>query len=138
MTRGRNEIEFQGIEFQGSEDGQNWQAYPFRYQPRFDGNLWFASPRWWREYPIVPNTQVRLLGNDPEALSLFAGNPFSRDPPCQVRAVLWQYWFTTMAEKRATGRWSRRQFLGLYAPTLVHGPDGRIQVAQWPGVAPRQ
>jgi hypothetical protein len=148
MTRGRYEIEFQG-----SEDGQNWQAYPFRYkpqdpskppgiyapyQPRFDWNLWFASLGSWREYPIVPTTEVRLLGNDPEVLSLFAGNPFSRDPPRQVRAVLWQYWFTTMAEKRATGRWWRRQFLGLYAPRLVLGPDGRIQVAEWPAMAPRQ
>jgi hypothetical protein len=53
MTRGRYEIEFQG-----SNDGQTWIAYPFRhkqleldkppriyapYQPRFDWNLWFAS-----------------------------------------------------------------------------------------------
>src|SRR6201993_4583661 len=52
MTRGRFEIEFQG-----SNDGQNWVPYPFRYkpqdlyqrpriyapyQPRFDWNLWFA------------------------------------------------------------------------------------------------
>ena len=29
MTRGRYEIEFQG-----SEDGQNWMAYPFRYKPQ--------------------------------------------------------------------------------------------------------
>ena len=59
MTRGRWEIEFQG-----SNDGQNWVAYPFRYkpqdlgkppgiyapyQPRFDWNLWFASLGSWRE-----------------------------------------------------------------------------------------
>ena len=46
------------IEFQGSNDGLTWAAYPFRYkpqdvtqppriyapyQPRFDWNLWFAS-----------------------------------------------------------------------------------------------
>lgn len=59
MTRGRYEIEFQG-----SNDGQNWLAYPFRYkpqaldrppgiyapyQPRFDWNLWFASLGDWRD-----------------------------------------------------------------------------------------
>jgi hypothetical protein len=147
MTRGRYEIEFQG-----SSDGQNWVAYPFRYkpqalnqppriyapyQPRFDWNLWFASLGEWREYPIVPNTEVRLLQNDKDVLALFAGNPFPQEPPKRIRAVLWQYWFTTIAEKRATGLWWRRKFLGLYAPTLERAPDGRIQVTDWPNVAPR-
>ncbi len=142
MTRGRYEIEFQG-----SQDGQNWVAYPFRYkpqdlskppgiyapyQPRFDWNLWFASLGSWREYSIVPSTEERLLSNDPDVLALFAGNPFPHEPPREVRAVLWQYWFTTMAEKRAQGRWWRRQFLGLYAPTLEREPDGRIGVVEWP------
>jgi hypothetical protein len=148
MTRGRYEIEFQG-----SQDGQNWVAYPFRYkpqgvnkppgiyapyQPRFDWNLWFASLGSWREYPIVPNTEVRLLSNDKDVLSLFAGNPFPREPPRQIRAVLWQYWFTSMAEKRANGTWWRRQLLGLYAPTLEREPDGTIVLTEWPAVQVRQ
>jgi hypothetical protein len=148
MTQGRYEIEFQG-----SFDGQNWTAYPFRYkpqalneapriyapyQPRFDWNLWFASLSSWRESPIVPNTEVRLLANDKDVLSLFGGNPFSSRPPQQVRAVLWQYWFTTPAEKRATGNWWRREYLGLYAPTLTREADGNIKVTEWPNVAPRQ
>jgi hypothetical protein len=148
MTRGRYEIEFQG-----SMDGQTWTAYPFRYkpqalnqppgiyapyQPRFDWNLWFASLGQWREYPIVPNTELRLLGNDKHVLELFAGNPFSQQPPKLVRAVLWQYWFTSMAEKRATGNWWRRQYLGLYAPTIERKPDGSFTVKQLPDVAPRE
>src|SRR6266568_3686182 len=148
MTRGRYEIEFQG-----SADGQNWMAYPFRYkpqdldqppgiyapyQPRFDWNLWFASLGSWREYPIVPNTEVQLLSNSQDVLALFAGNPFSQAPPRQIRVVLWQYWFTTIREKRATGMWWRRQPLGLYAPTLERQPDGQIKVVEWPTVQPRQ
>ncbi|HUE52083.1 MAG TPA: lipase maturation factor family protein [Terriglobales bacterium] len=147
MTRGRYEIEFQG-----SQDGQVWVSYPFRfkpqdpskppgiyapYQPRFDWNLWFASLGSWREYPIVPNTEVRLLTNDPDVLALFAGNPFPGEPPREVRAVLWQYWFTTMAERRAQGLWWRRQPMGLYAPVLERQPDGRIGVVEWPSLAPR-
>jgi hypothetical protein len=142
MTRGRYEIEFQG-----STDGQNWVAYPFRYkpqalnerpriyapyQPRFDWNLWFASLGSWREYPIVPKTELRLLSNEKDVLSLFAGNPFSHEPPRQIRAVIWQYWFTTIAEKRATGNWWRRKFLGLYAPTLEREADGSIKVIELP------
>ncbi len=142
MTRGRYEIEFQG-----SEDGQTWEAYPFRYkpqdpseapgiyapyQPRFDWNLWFASLGSWREYPIVLSTEIQLLSDDADVLALFAGNPFPREPPRQVRAVLWQYWFTTPVEKRDTGLWWRRQFLGLYAPAITRDPDGRIHAVEWP------
>jgi hypothetical protein len=35
-----------------------------------------------------------------------------------VRTVKWQYWFTTPAEKRATGAWWRRQEIGEYAPPV--------------------
>ena len=150
MTRGRYEIEFQG-----SLDGQNWSAFPFRYkpqaldkppgiyapyQPRFDWNLWFASLGDWRQYPIVTNTEVRLLSsdNDKDVLGLFAGNPFSHEPPRQVRAVLWQYWFTSMAEKRITGMWWRRELLGLYAPTLERMDSGQIRVIELPNVQPRE
>lgn len=148
MTRGRYEIEFQG-----SEDGKNWVAYPFRYkpqelneapgiyapyQPRFDWNLWFASLGSWREYSIVPRTEVRLLSNDGDVLSLLKSNPFPQKPPRQVRAVLWQYWFTSMAEKRAQGLWWRRQLLGLYAPTIGRDADGNIRAVEVPNVAPRQ
>ena len=110
MTRGRYEIEFQG-----SSDGTDWVAYPFRnkpqelneapgiyapYQPRFDWNLWFASLGGWRENEIVPLTEERLLVGDTDVLALFRSNPFAQTPPRYVRAVIWQYWFTTEEEKR--------------------------------------
>src|SRR5260370_30643555 len=73
MTHERYEIEFQG-----SNDGQSWIAYPFRYkpqdihrapgiyapyQPRFEWNLWFASLGNWRSYQWVVLTEERLLRN---------------------------------------------------------------------------
>ena len=146
MTRGRYEIEFQG-----SNDGQTWVAYPFRYkpqdpskapgiyapyQPRFEWNLWFASLGTWRDNLIVPSTEERLLAGSPDVLTLFAGNPFPDSPPKEVRAVLWKYWFTTLAEKRATGMWWNRQLLGLYAPVLELLPDGKVGVVQWPEPLP--
>jgi hypothetical protein len=63
-------------------------------------------------------------------LQLFAGNPFPGTPPRYVRAVLWQYWFTSMAEKRSTGKWWRRQLLGTYAPTIERMPNGRFVILQ--------
>jgi hypothetical protein len=148
MTRGRYEIEFQG-----SNDGENWSTYPFRYkpqnlneapriyapyQPRFDWNLWFSSLGHWRSNPIVPRTEERLLEGSSDVLALFAGNPFPQ-PPRQIRVLLWQYWFTSMQEKREHGLWWRRQLLGNYAPTLALDASGRIVAVEWPPeLPPRQ
>ena len=129
MTRARYEIEFQG-----TRDGTTWVAYPFRYkpqdpreapgiyapyQPRFEWNLWFAALGTWRDNPWVLNTEARLLENEPSVLRLFAANPFANAPPTTVRAVQWQYWFTTREERRRTGAWWRRELIGDYAPTLT-------------------
>jgi lipase maturation factor 1 len=142
MTRGRYEIEFQG-----SNDGNTWVAYPFRfkpqdvgkapgiyapYQPRFDWNLWFASLGRWQDYSIVPRTEIKLLDNDRDVLGLFAGNPFSGQAPREIRAVLWQYWFTSMEEKNKSRLWWRREFVGLYAPTLQREADGSIRAIAMP------
>ncbi|MGH9678547.1 MAG: lipase maturation factor family protein [Candidatus Acidiferrales bacterium] len=142
MTRGRYEIEFQG-----SNDGQTWTPYPFRYkpqdvhaapgiyapyQPRFDWNLWFASLGNWRQYPFVVQVEVRLLEGDLDVLALFAGNPFPGHPPKEIRAVLWQYWFSDRKEKREEGVWWRRERQGLYAPALAYGPDGKLEILAMP------
>ncbi|HWZ50045.1 MAG TPA: lipase maturation factor family protein [Granulicella sp.] len=141
------------IEFQGSDDGTNWVAYRFRskpqavnerpriyapYQPRFDWNLWFASLGWWQQYPFVVRTEERLLENDAAVLSLFDGNPFGRSPPRLVRAVLWEYWFSTPEQKRTQGVWWTRQFLGSYAPTLARLPDGRFGIVEEAAAPERQ
>lgn len=143
MTHARYEIEFQG-----SRDGKDWTAYPFRYkpqdinkapgiyapyQPRFEWNLWFASLGSWQQYRFVVWTEERLLKSNPDVLSLFARNPFAGGPPpTQVRAVVWQYWFTDMKTKRETGNWWRRELLGEYAPALERLPDGKIIILDYP------
>jgi hypothetical protein len=146
MTRGRYEIEFQG-----SNDGQAWVAYPFRfkpqaldrapgiyapYQPRFEWNLWFASLGSWQQNPLVPRTEERLLTNDPDVLALFAGNPFAKEPPRLVRAVLWQYWFTSIPQKRSTGDWWTRRLLGVYAPVLERDAQGQVGILSMPDPLP--
>jgi lipase maturation factor 1 len=138
MTTARYEIEFQG-----TRDGHNWLAYPFRYkpqdprqppriyapyQPRLDWNLWFASLGSWRQYPWVVKTEELLLKNDSSVLSLFAGNPFPGEPPRAVRAAVWQYWFTDLKTKREKGLWWRRELGGLHAPTLERDARGNIGV----------
>jgi hypothetical protein len=141
MTRGRYEIEFQG-----SNDGKTWIPYPFRYkpqdpqaapgiyapyQPRFDWNLWFASLDNWQQNRFVIYAEERLLTGSPAVLALFAGNPFPNAPPMQLRAVVWQYWFSDRAEKRQ-GFWWRRELIGLYAPALQREPDGKFLITEFP------
>jgi len=139
MTEARFEIEFQG-----TRDGTNWRIYRFRYkpqdplerpgvyapyQPRFEWNLWFASLADWRASPWVVLTQERLLENSPTVLALFRENPFPDAPPIAVRTVLWRYWFTDRATKRATGAWWHRELIGPFAGTVSRDPDGRITLS---------
>jgi hypothetical protein len=129
------------IEFQGSNDGQHWTAYPFRfkpqdptrapgiyapYQPRFDWNLWFASLGASEDNPFVTRTEALLLLNDKPVLGLFAGDPFHGAAPRYVRTVRWQYWFSTKQQERTEGVWWTRQLVGEYGPTLERLADGRI------------
>ncbi len=138
MTHERYEIEFQG-----TLDGKTWVAYPFRYkpqaineapgiyapyQPRFEWNLWFASLGSWQQSRFVVWTEERLLKNEPDVLALFASNPFASAPPREVRAIKYQYWFTDLQTKRATGNWWRREEVGQYAPALECEADGKIVV----------
>ena len=81
---------------------------------------------------IVPNTELRLLSNDKDVLQLFAGNPFPQQPPQQIRALLWQYWFTSMEEKRTTGMWWRRRIARAVRANTGEDAEGQIQVVQWP------
>ena len=135
------------IEFQGSKDGVNWVPYLFRYkpqdvgerpgiyapyQPRFDWNLWFASLTNWQQSPIVPITEERLLEGDKDVLGLFRGDAFAGHPPKLVRAVLWQYWFSTPEQKRASGVWWTREMRGTYAPTLERLADGQFRQVESP------
>jgi hypothetical protein len=132
MTRNRYEIEFQG-----TLDGKEWIAYPFKYkpqdiskppgiyapyQPRFEWNLWFAALDDVSNNPWVVTAQERLLAGAPSVLRLFAHDPFAGRRPLKVRAIEWQYWFTTPAERRATGNWWNRREVGPYAPEVERSP----------------
>ncbi|HUJ40474.1 MAG TPA: lipase maturation factor family protein [Candidatus Acidoferrales bacterium] len=138
------------IEFDGSDDGKNWIPYPFRfkpqeleqaplvyapYHPRFEWNLWFAMLGTINDSPWVMNVEVRLLHGSPPVLELFAGNPFPGRPPKYVRAILYQYWFTSLEVHRRTGFWWRREYLGRFGPTLSLSAEGRPVVVDFPDAA---
>jgi lipase maturation factor 1 len=143
MTPARYEIELQG-----TRDGVTWTAYPFRYkpqaldvapgiyapyQPRFEWNLWFASLGGCRDNGWVYRTEVRLLEGDASVLTLFASNPFDGTPPVAVRSIASQYWFTELADKRATGRWWKRDDIGPYCgvATAARVTETKTEPTRW-------
>jgi predicted DCC family thiol-disulfide oxidoreductase YuxK/tetratricopeptide (TPR) repeat protein len=130
---------------EGSDDGVTWKAYAFKWKPgedltrrpafctphmpRLDWQLWFAALSNAREDWVV-NFMIRLLQNEPSVVSLLEANPFGKRAPRYVRAVLYDYRFTTVAERRASsGAWWRRVRLGLYCPPISlqdpNQPSGR-------------
>ncbi|MCH2518832.1 MAG: lipase maturation factor family protein [Dehalococcoidia bacterium] len=119
------------IRIQGSNDGQTWKDYEFKYkpgrllqrprwvaphQPRLDWQMWFAALGTYRQNPWFINFAERLLLGSEPVLKLLDNNPFPEEPPRFVRAQLYQYRFTDLTTKRTNGSWWGREYLGLYLP----------------------
>lgn len=128
MTTERDEIVIEG-----SFDGESWLEYEFPYkpgdptrrpafvaphQPRLDWQMWFAALSRFEQNPWLKNLFIRILQGKAEVLALFAKNPFPDAPPKYLRAKLYRYRFTTIAEREKTGRWWQRQFVREYAPAM--------------------
>jgi len=121
------------IVIEGSDDGQQWREYEFRYkpgaltrrppwniphQPRLDWQMWFAALSAASDEPWFANLVYRLLSNSQPVLDLLATNPFSSRPPRYVRALLYDYRFSDPATRAATGQWWVRKLSGLYFPVV--------------------
>ena len=128
MTTERREIIVEG-----SNDGVAWLPYEFKYkpgdvnrrpgfvepfQPLLDWQMWFAALGDYRQNPWFEQFCERLLQGSPEVLALLEKNPFPKQPPRFVRAEFYEYHFTNFAERRATGAWWRREFVGEYLPPV--------------------
>lgn len=129
MTERRPEIAIQG-----SEDGKNWKEYGFKWkagepgnpprfvaphQPRVDWQMWFASLGQLRNNPWFSNFMLRILQGEPSVLSLLEHNPFPEKPPRLLRAVLFQYRFTSPEERADSGAWWQRDDRGDYCPPVT-------------------
>ena len=121
------------IVIEGSEDGQTWLAYEFKYkpgdpqrrppwvaphQPRLDWQMWFAALEGHERAAWYRNFTVRLLEGSPDVLALVARNPFPNHAPRYIRATLYRYRFTDRAARRAGGAWWTRESLGEYSPAI--------------------
>ncbi|HYA16600.1 MAG TPA: lipase maturation factor family protein [Bryobacteraceae bacterium] len=129
MTTSRPEISIEG-----SNDALDWQPYTFKYkpgplnrppvwvapdQPRLDWQMWFAALGNWRENPWLVRFMTRLLQGDQPVLELMEHNPFPDKPPRFMRAMVYDYRFTSYDERRQTGNWWKRELKGVYFPPIT-------------------
>ncbi len=126
MTKVRNEIVIEG-----SNDGEHWKEYGFKYkpgdpgrrppwntphQPRLDWQFWFAALESPDRNPWFAQFLQRLLENQPRVTALLAHNPFPDHPPLYIRAQFYEYHFSSPEEKSKTGQWWDRRLAGIYFP----------------------
>lgn len=119
------------IVFEGSDDGVHWKEYLFKYkpseterrprriapyQPRLDWQAWFLPFRSYEHNEWVQNFMVHLLKGTPDVLRLLRGNPFKDHPPKYVRAIMYEYVYTSWRERKDTGHWWKRKLVGNYTP----------------------
>jgi hypothetical protein len=121
------------IVVEGSEDGETWRAYAFRFkpgdpvrrpafvaphQPRLDWQMWFAALGECRNSPWLYGLFQRLLEGSPPVLGLLAEDPFPERPPRYVRALVYDYRFARAEERGRTGQWWRRGEPRLFCPPV--------------------
>ena len=108
---------------EGSDDGENWKAYQFRwkpgdlsrrpqfvepFQPRLDWQMWFAAlggydQGWFKRFLL------QLMRGSPPVLNLLAKNPFPDHPPRFLRVLKYEYHFTDFKTRLETGQWWWRE-----------------------------
>jgi hypothetical protein len=133
ITRERYEIVIEGTDDAVPTPSTKWREYEFKGKPgdparippqiapyhlRLDWLMWFAAMGSYMRHPWFVHLLARLLQGDRATVGLLCGNPFPDHPPRQVRAQLYQYQFTTRAERKATHLWWKRTPLGTYFPAV--------------------
>ena len=138
VGRERYEIVIEGARDRVITPATQWQEYEFKSKPgdpmrrppqvapyhrRLDWLIWFlpfsvivtgsgirvpGHSRWFLRFV------QRLLAADSNILRLMGKCPFGNEPPAFVRALFYQYRYTTPDEKQQTGAWWCRQLLGVY------------------------
>lgn len=121
------------IVIEGSDDNVEWKEYLFwhkpseltrrprrisPYQPRLDWQAWFLPFTTFQSEDWFQSFLYRLLQGKTEVLALLRENPFPSKPPALIRALIYEYEFTSFSERKQTGCWWKRTFMGAYSPTI--------------------
>ena len=138
VTKKRYEIIIEGADDPFITAQTRWQEYGFKAKPgdpacmppqiapwhlRLDWLMWFLPfsvlvgdsaiyvsryQRWFL------NLIGKLLEGDARTLKLLRDNPFVGHAPRFIRALFYEYRYTTWQEKRETGNWWKRRQIGVY------------------------
>jgi hypothetical protein len=143
ITRPRYEVIVEGTDEAVLTASTRWREYQFKGKPgdvnyrppqiapyhlRLDWLMWFAAMSSYQDYPWFVNFVGKLLQGDADVLSLLRKNPFEKQPPRYVRALLYEYHFTTPEEKKRTGAWWTRTLTGDYFPAVSMQTPGFRQI----------
>jgi hypothetical protein len=141
ITKRRYQLVVQGTRA-ADPDEEDWESYGFKGQPvrtderppqwapyhlRLDWQLWFAAmqPRPGPRQRWLLAFLEKLLENDAATLALLGTNPFSEEPPRQVRVLRYRYGFTSPEKRAETGEWWTRQRVGTYVEPMTGEEPGR-------------
>ena len=115
------------LEIEGSDDGQNWQAYVFKWkpgppdrrpafivphQPRLDWMIWFVPAQRMQTSFWFDAFMQRLWEGAPQVTALLRVNPFIDKPPAFLRVMAYRYQFATWEEREQSGNWWQRELIG--------------------------
>ena len=129
ITRPRYEVVVEGTSEAVLIPSTKWREYAFKGKPgdlsarppqiapyhlRLDWLMWFAALSSYDREPWFVNFVAKLLQGDRATLALIKTNPFPDKPPQYVRALLYEYHFTTPKERSESGHWWTRQLAGTY------------------------
>ncbi len=133
ITRPRYEVIVEGTDDAVVTDSARWRAYEFKGKPgalerrppqiapyhlRLDWLMWFAALSPYRQPAWLVHFLAKLLEGDRAVLGLLRTNPFPNEPPRYVRALLYEYRFTSPAERAETRQWWKRELVSVYFPAV--------------------
>ena len=93
----------------GSDDRENWFPYEFKWkpgnvankpefiaphQPRLDWQMWFAALSNYERNPWLIQFMIRLLQGSPPVIDLLENNPYPKNPPKYMQALVYDYRFS--------------------------------------------
>lgn len=142
VGRTRYEIVMEGTDERVITPYTRWREYGFKAKPgdpkrippqvapyhlRLDWLIWFLpfsvavtaeGIRVWGYQRWFLRFVQGLLAGDASILRLMGTNPFAGQPPAFVRALFYEYRYTTWKERRETGALWTRRLLGEYLPPV--------------------
>jgi hypothetical protein len=145
ITRPRYEVIVEGTDEPAPTASTKWREYEFKGKPgdlgrmpgqvapyhlRLDWLMWFAALSSYEEQPWFAPFMRKLLEGDRAVLSLLRGNPFADRPPRYVRALIYEYHFSSPGERAATGLWWTRKLVGTYFPASSLPTAGPVGTAK--------